>query len=96
MLRFHITHADGKKAQGMRDLFLPGNGHVVIIRDLECTCGFTHTLTGMQDSISKLSGKGWNSVVPPNDNVTKASKAGQKKPGPDDNPPSWDGGPSSP
>ena len=95
ILKFRVTHANGLKAQGMRDLLLPGSGHVVIVKNLECTCGFTHTLTGIQNSNSTMSGVGWNSVVPPSDGASKASKAGQKKPPGDDEPPSWDGGPST-
>lgn len=96
LLKFRVTHANGIKAQAVRDVFLPGGGHVVIIKDLACSCGFNHTLTGIQNMNGTMAGKGWESVVPPNDPVPKASKAGSKKPGPDDEPPSWDGGPSNP
>ncbi len=91
---FDVVHQDQSRANGKRDMDGPGIGRVAIVKDLECSCGHQHTLIGTEHvKLGKphMSGVGHNSVTPPNDTSSKASKGS-----PMDDIPSWEGGPSNP
>jgi hypothetical protein len=86
---FEVTHQDQKIAHGERDFMGPGDGRIVIVRDLECSCGHKHTLIGTQHTGRRSSGLGHNSVEPPNDPGSKRTRN-------IDAVPSWDGSPVGP
>ena len=86
---FNVTHKDQTTATGSKDVSARGSGQSITINNVPCTCGFNHTLTGTQDTSSRMSGSGSNSVAPPND----PNSLGSPK---DDDIPSWEGGPVTP
>jgi hypothetical protein len=87
---FTVTHQDQSVTTGMKDIIPQAPGFVVVIPDLLCRCGHSHTLRGMQTLGHKAGGKGPESVHPQND-------PGRPKHHPEiDEVPSWDGSPSGP
>ena len=89
---FKVTHTSGLMASGERFMDGPGIGQVAIVRDLECSCGYRHTLIGTESMEHKkhvMSGKGHNSVSNPNDSVAKDPPEVEEIP-------SWEGGPVGP
>lgn len=86
---FTVTHQNQTTATGSLVINPPGRGNAVTIPNLNCTCGWSHTLVGTQTASNAMSGSGPNSVAPPNDPRAKPSIKADEEP-------SWNGSPGGP